>query len=284
MQRALIVDLEEGATIQYAGIDWTILKQAESGALIFSSSIVEHKPFNEDDDEKNWTQCTLRGYVTEDFLKFLIEAGGNEDDLVETEIDLTTVNGDNAFGTDKCKIFLLTESQFSDNSDKIPKAAEPYWLLTAYSCEEFYVGGAYMHFVRFVRPDGSLEGCSPDGGLYGVRPAICLKQETEVDVVNSDILNKAADLMEMVGSTRPITFSAEAKALVSEISALCGNMAFVQKTKAQAEEYANGMTAEQVYLDIPAKIVNAPTVVHMNFAVYGLIPVLKEKIEEEGQT
>ncbi|MCR5329603.1 MAG: hypothetical protein K6E62_00240 [Lachnospiraceae bacterium] len=278
MQKAQIQDLETGAIVNYGNLDWVVLEQKPTGTTIFGSSIADFKPFSEEDDGKNWTDSTIKVYMTEELLKQMIEAGVQENDLVETEVDLTTVDGSTDFGKDKCKIFLLTGEQYTSFKEKIPKVDETYWLLTAYSTEEFYVGGAYMHQVRIVRPDGSLEGSSPDAGLYGVRPAVCLKPATEVQIVNSEIHTKLEELKAMVGTTSPVTFSAEAVSLVGEISDLCNSIASVQSTMEQATEYAQNMTAEQVYLDCLSKILDASTMAHTTFNVYALVPVLQTKI------
>lgn len=283
MQTAQIQDLEPGAGISYGNKDWTIVEQKAVGATVFSSEIMDFMPFSEDEEGKNWTECSLHGYVTEDILKALVEAGANEADMVETEVDLTAVNGDTDFGKDKSKVFLLTGDQYADLKSLIPKVEEKYWLVTAYSCEEFYIGGEYLHQVRVVCPDGSLEGSKPDGGLYGVRPAIALKPSTQVTLKTSAIHDKLVELEDMLGTSSPITFTAESLALVMETAELCNQIPSVPSTMSQAEDYALNMTAEQVYLDILSKIVNGSSIVHMNdFNVYALVPVLKEKIEQEG--
>ena len=283
MQTAQIQDLEPGAGISYGGKDWTVLEQKPTAAMIFASTIFEYMPFSEEEEGKNWTEATIRGYVTEDLLKTLIEGGVTESDLVETEVDLTALNGDTDYGKDKCKVFLLTGDQYTALKGKIPKVDEVYWLLTPTSCEEFYVGGSYLHQVRIVRPDGSIEGSKPDGGMYGVRPAISLKPSTQVTVTSSEIHDKLVELKTMVGTSSPIEFSADATALVAETASLCNEITAVQDTMAQARVYAQSMTAEQVYFDVLTKIVDGSTIVHMNdFSVYALVPVLKEKIEAEA--
>lgn len=57
----------------------------------------------------------------------------------------------------------------------------------------------------------------------------------------------------------------------------------MQDTKEQAEKYAEGVTAEQVYVDMLHKIVEAPTRLHMRAAVRMLIPVIDRKLKGGGE-
>ena len=72
------------------------------------------------------------------------------------------------------------------------------------------------------------------------------------------------------------------KQLISEISELCNNIPLVQDTKEQAEKYAEGVTAEQVYVDMLRKIVDAPTTLHMKCSVRMLVPIIDHKLKEMG--
>ena len=67
--------------------------------------------------------------------------------------------------------------------------------------------------------------------------------------------------------------------LIHEISEMCNSIPLVQDTKEQAEKYAEGITAEQVYVDMLHKIVEAPTRLHMRAAVRMLIPVIDRKLK-----
>ena len=70
------------------------------------------------------------------------------------------------------------------------------------------------------------------------------------------------------------------KQLISEISELCNNIPLVQDTKEQAEEYAKDLSAEQVYVDMLVKIVEAPTTLHMRCSARMLIPIIDRKLKE----
>ncbi len=71
--------------------------------------------------------------------------------------------------------------------------------------------------------------------------------------------------------------------LIHEISEMCNDIPLVKDTKEQAEKYAEGVTAEQVYVDMLHKIVEAPTRLHMRAAVRMLIPIIDKKLKGGGE-
>lgn len=62
----------------------------------------------------------------------------------------------------------------------------------------------------------------------------------------------------------------------------CNQIPIVKDTQEQAEAYAEGLSAEEVYLDMLQKIVDAPTKIHMLMSARMLIPVIDKKLREEG--
>ena len=72
------------------------------------------------------------------------------------------------------------------------------------------------------------------------------------------------------------------KQLISEISEMCNNIPLVQETKEQAEKYVEGFTAEQIYVDMLCKIVEATTTLHMRCCAIILIPIIDNKLKERG--
>ncbi len=181
MQTIQASELVAGDTFTYATKQWIALAQGTAGVLSLSVDILAEKPFNED-EEQSWLAASIRTYMNEDLLAELVSAGASEGELVSTTVDLTAVNGDTDYGTDSCRLFPLTEAQYGIYKDIIPAAASCYWLVTPYSANESYIGAAYTHFVRIIRPDGSVDGCSAEGGLYGVRPACTIAPSTNVEV------------------------------------------------------------------------------------------------------
>ena len=79
-----------------------------------------------------------------------------------------------------------------------------------------------------------------------------------------------------------IEFTSRSIELIHEVAKMCNEIPIVEKTKEQAEDYAEGLSAEQVYLDMLVKIVDAPTAIHMKMSVKMLIPIISRKLKERG--
>ena len=88
--------------------------------------------------------------------------------------------------------------------------------------------------------------------------------------------------MDIVGNSNTVTFSDEARQLIHEIAEKCNTIPIVNETREQAEQYAEGLTAEQVYVDMLHKIVEAPTRIHMRISARMLIPIIDQKLTEGG--
>lgn len=110
------------------------------------------------------------------------------------------------------------------------------------------------------------------------------KMSDKGEAIRMDIDEMIEQLLDMdiVGDSNTVTFSDEAKQLIHEIAEKCNSIPLVNKTKEQAERYGEGMTAEQIYVDMLCKIVEAPTRMLMRMVVRMLIPVIDKKLTEGG--
>lgn len=99
-----------------------------------------------------------------------------------------------------------------------------------------------------------------------------------------DIDKMIEELLEMdiVKSDNTVTFSNEARQLIHEIAEKCSTIPIVDETREQAEEYARGLSADQVYTDMLYKIVEAPTRSHMRVSARMLIPIIDQKLRSVG--
>lgn len=79
-----------------------------------------------------------------------------------------------------------------------------------------------------------------------------------------------------------VVFTSRSVELIHEIAEKCNTIPIVEKTKEQAEDYAKELSAEQVYLDMLVKIVEAPTAIHMKMSAKLLIPIISRKLKERG--
>lgn len=76
-------------------------------------------------------------------------------------------------------------------------------------------------------------------------------------------------------------FTEKQKELIHEIRILCDNIPMVRNTKEKAKAYAKDVTAEQIYVDMCCKIIDAPTQMHMESAARMLIPLIDMKLNME---
>ena len=77
------------------------------------------------------------------------------------------------------------------------------------------------------------------------------------------------------GEEGGVVFTSRSVELIHEIAEKCKTIPIISSTQKQAEEYAEGITAEQVYMDMLVKIVEAPT-------TRMLIPIISDKLKERG--
>lgn len=104
---------------------------------------------------------------------------------------------------------------------------------------------------------------------------------TDLQQVNGEV----AKLLEenVVREDDEIVFTDTAISLIHEIAEKCRNIPIVHKNQDKADEYAQGLTAEQAYLDMLCKIAGAPTKFHMECTVWMLLPVVSKKLKEREE-
>jgi hypothetical protein len=105
---------------------------------------------------------------------------------------------------------------------------------------------------------------------------ITRKGKTMIDELMEKLLE------EPVVDNNEIVFTSRAVELIHEISEKCKGIQIVEQTREQAEEYANDLSAEEVYYDMLRKIVDAPTTLHMKCSVRMLVPIIDRKLKERG--
>lgn len=244
-----INELWQGDVFSYGGISWVVISQEEAGGRVLTRNLFGMKPF--DDENKDWRSASLKEYMTGELFKQIIDGGADEAAFINAEVDLTAVNGSTDYGKDTCKIAPMTEALYTANKSAIPKVDETYWLVTPYSHEESYIGGAYMHYVRIIRPDGSIDGSAPDGGLYGVRGCCVIAGDTQVDVTASEI---DEEIRLILAYDNPIVtiqgvsdLAAGLKTLIRQTAQKCEDIPAVQNGKEAAAEEYRDYTAVTMY-------------------------------------
>lgn len=87
--------------------------------------------------------------------------------------------------------------------------------------------------------------------------------------------------MDIISEDNSVTFTDEAKQLIHEISERCMDATLIVENKDRIDQYGEGLSAEDVYVDMLHKIVDAPTSLHVCMSARLLIPIVDQKLREE---
>lgn len=78
-----------------------------------------------------------------------------------------------------------------------------------------------------------------------------------------------------------VVFTDRALELIHEIAEKCKDIPVVKENQKQMEEYAAGLSAEKIYVDMLIKIAAAPTTIHMRMSARLLIPIISDKLKSQ---
>lgn len=168
--------LGAGSIFTYGGIRWLVLEQSGAAALSLAVDLLpDTMPFDKE-DRNDWAVSTLREYLNGEFLKQLVEAGADAGAFTEMVVDLTSDDGLDDYGTDRCKIALISDAQYRRFRRIIPNVDNWWWTITPFSTEK----NGYSRTARVVYSSGTLDSCNAWRGHYGVRPLCNLKSSNTV--------------------------------------------------------------------------------------------------------
>jgi len=159
--------------------------------LVITDECIADRPFTcqpfkpnrpEDWKPNDWRTSTLRADLNRDFLNSFDEAGGPilSKNIIPAEWDLTDSVGNNIYGSVTDKIGLLTEAMFRKYSKQgLLDLDDWWWFITP--------GAGRTNYVRFVDTDGTLNSNHAYYGSGGVRPALYVESEIEVEVEEDEV-------------------------------------------------------------------------------------------------
>lgn len=81
-------------------------------------------------------------------------------------------------------------------------------------------------------------------------------------------------------SSGKVIFTDESRRLIHRIAENSSDIPIIEETRDMANDYADGLTAEQVYTDMLHKIINAPNSIYMRMSALMLIAVVDRKLTE----
>lgn len=103
-----------------------------------------------------------------------------------------------------------------------------------------------------------------------------MEKTRNLDDMVSDLLE-----MRLSGQGEEAAFTDDMKQLIHKIAEKCREISIIEETQDMARDYAKGLTAQQVYVDMLHKIADAPNTIYMRMAALMLIVVIDQKLAEE---
>ena len=168
--RVELSSLNPGEVFKIAEHDFIVLEQTPGETRVISKGFMaENVVF--DEDTRNYAESSLKKLIEQDIQPIIENAVGAEN-LVEHEVDLTSVDMQNEFGSCKCKVRPITfdEARKYNNLVADKSLNDWWWTCTPWSTEE----RGYKYSRAVVCPSGNfiLNRCSFN---FGVRPFCILK-------------------------------------------------------------------------------------------------------------
>ena len=157
--------IEIGKTVTVAGNEFIVLDKLENGILCLSKDFV-YEDIIFDSDTNNYANSSIRQKLNTEFLKQIADAIG-EENIIASEIDLTSDDGLDDYGKVTDKVGLLTADMYRKYNRIIEKypVDDWWWLATPWSTPH----RGYPFSVRCVDDLGALcSGVCND--RFGVRP------------------------------------------------------------------------------------------------------------------
>lgn len=159
-----------GETFKIAEHDFIVLNHKEETTLVISKGfMVEDVKF--DDNTRDYNKSSLKKLI-ESKIQPVIEAEVGAENLVEHEVDLTSVDNQNEFGSCQCKVRPMTFDEAREHNDLIAdeNLDDWTWTCTPWSTEK----RGCKYSMTVVRPSGGI-GRGSCCNSRGVRPVCILK-------------------------------------------------------------------------------------------------------------
>ena len=146
--------IEAGKDFKFKGYKWRILDpDYEGGILCVMAENWKDKEFAFDENGgygcNNYAKSSIRKMLNSELLEEL-----GEESLIEKTADLLADNGDDAYGTVRDKVSMLSLDEYRKYKKVMPKWDNWTWLCTPWYC--YGQTSGYGYSVRSVNPDGSV--------------------------------------------------------------------------------------------------------------------------------
>lgn len=165
-----LATLNPGEVFKVGEHDFIVLEQQDGETAIISKGfMVERVVF--DDDTKDYNESSLKRLI-ESEIQPIIEAAVGAENIIEHNVDLTSVDMQNEFGSCCCKVRPITFDEAKKYNDLLVNTELPrwWWTCTPWSTEER--GWKYLLVVVSPVGDFNRSNCY---SIIGVRPFCILK-------------------------------------------------------------------------------------------------------------
>lgn len=163
-KRKIDVEPKAGNQFELAGLKWKIIDVLDLGCMCLAekSELMRFDP-----DINDWRISELRQHLNSDLLE-KIENEIGEENIIEFERDLLSVDGQKEYEKCKDKVSMLALDEYRKYRSLIPNEEYYWWLLTPWStpCNEYY------KWAAVVLPSGCI-GDNVCNNCSGVRP-VCI--------------------------------------------------------------------------------------------------------------
>ena len=163
--------LNPGELFKLGGNDFIVLEQKHEQTLVISKGFMaKNEKF--DDDTRDYSKSSLKELI-ESEIQPIIENEVGTDNLVEHEVNLTSVDVQNEFGTCKCKVRPITFDEARKYNDLLVNRDldDCWWTCTPWSKEE----RGWKYSIAVVSSSGIIDYDCCNDFRYGVRPFCILK-------------------------------------------------------------------------------------------------------------
>lgn len=162
--------MNPGETFKIGDHEFIVLEQKQEQTMVISKSFMaEDKKF--DDDTRDYNKSSLKKLIESD-IQPIIENEVGADNLVEHEVELTSVDMQNEFGSCRCKVRPITFDEARKYNDLLVNEdlGDWWWTCTPWSTKE----RGWDYSMAVVSSSGDFSRCYCDCNC-GVRPFCILK-------------------------------------------------------------------------------------------------------------
>ena len=162
--------LKPGEIFKIGDRDFIVLEQEESQTKVISKAFMDEDVVF-DNNTSDYNKSNLKKIIETDIQPVIEDAVGT-DNLVEHEVDLTSVDMQNEFGTCICKVRPITFDEARRYNDMLVNndLDDWWWTCTPWSTNE----RGYRYSIAVVSSSGNFNDFSCIS-LNGVRPFCILK-------------------------------------------------------------------------------------------------------------